>query len=129
MLFAAHKWCLDRKRADGSSERDNLESAQSQIKNLPGWKGKKIIIPVTPPFPFQVEYLWNWFLEFCWGLKSDGMGPTMADWGDVQDWCAAMRLDLEPWEKRLLVRLAYLRAVIDSEKQQAEAKAAHPKSG
>ena len=39
----------------------------------------------------------------------------MASWGDVQHWCAAMLHELEPWEKKTLVRLAHLRAVINSE--------------
>jgi hypothetical protein len=45
------------------------------------------------------------------------MGPVMASWRDVQDWCAAMLLDLEPWEKKALVRLANLRAAIQSEEK------------
>lgn len=51
------------------------------------------------------------------------MGPVMASWGDVEDYSVAMRLDLELWEKRALVRLARLRASIQSEKHLAEAKA------
>lgn len=45
------------------------------------------------------------------------MGPRMASWGDVQDWCEAMRLDLEPWEKKALIRLSNLRAAIHSEEK------------
>lgn len=71
--------------------------------------------PDLPPFPWALDYLWNWFLEFSMGLTSDGMGPVMAGWRDVQDWSAAMCLDLEPWEKRALIRLSNLRAQIQSE--------------
>lgn len=68
-----------------------------------------------PPFPWVLNYLWDLFQELSSGLKSVGMGPIMADWRDVQAWCEAMCLDLEPWEKKTLIRLATLRAVIQSE--------------
>jgi hypothetical protein len=71
--------------------------------------------PDLPPFPWALDYLWSFFLEFSMGLTSNGMGPVMAGWRDVQDWCAAMRLDLEPWEKKALVRLSNLRASVQSE--------------
>lgn len=72
---------------------------------------------VAPAFPWQLEYLWAWFLEFSFGLKQDGMGPPTASWVDVEAWCSAMRLDLEPWEKRTMIRLAHLRAVVLSERK------------
>jgi hypothetical protein len=45
------------------------------------------------------------------------MAPVQAGWRDVQDWCEVMLLDLEPWEKKALVRLANLRASIQSEEK------------
>jgi hypothetical protein len=75
-----------------------------------------------PPFPWAISYAWDWFLEFSAGLKASGMAPVMAGWDDVQHWCQAMRLDLEPWEKRLLVRLANLRAQVQSETDAEKAK-------
>jgi hypothetical protein len=75
-----------------------------------------------PPFPWAISYVWDWFLEFSQGLKANGMAPVMAGWGDVQHWSQAMRLDLDPWEKRLLVRLANLRAQVQSETDAEKAK-------
>lgn len=74
-------------------------------------------IPDLPPFPWALDYLWTLFHEFSHGLTSSGMGPVMASWRDVQDWCDVMLLDLEPWEKKALVRLANLRAAIQSEEK------------
>ncbi|SNS36129.1 hypothetical protein SAMN05216374_0974 [Tardiphaga sp. OK246] len=68
-----------------------------------------------PPFPWALAYVWDWLQEFSIGLKATGMAPIMAGWDDVQYWTQAMRLDLEPWEKRLLVRLANLRASVQAE--------------
>lgn len=79
--------------------------------------------PDLLPFPWELDYLWSFFHEFGIGLKADGMGPVMASWRDVQDWCAAMRLDLEPWEKKTLVRLANLRAALQSEEMKKDADA------
>lgn len=73
--------------------------------------------PDLPPFPWALDYLWTFFLEFSTGLVANGMAPVMASWRDVQDWCAAMQLDLEPWEKRALIRLSNLRASIQSEEK------------
>lgn len=91
---------------------------------MPGWKGKKPSEAVSegPEFPWPLDYLWGWFGEFSMGLKSDGMGPVMASWGDVEEYNGAMHLDMEPWEKTTLVRLAYLRASVQSEQQQADMK-------
>ena len=77
-----------------------------------------------PPFPFEIGYVWDWYHEFSVGLTASGMAPVMAGWDDVQHWCQAMRLDLDPWEKKLLVRLANLRAAV-----QAEADADKTKTG
>lgn len=68
-----------------------------------------------PPFPWAVAHVWDWLQDFSIGLKANGMAPVMAGWSDVQHWCQAMLLDLEPWEKRLLVRLANLRAAVQAE--------------
>jgi len=79
--------------------------------------------PDLPPFPWALDYLWDLFNEFSFGLKSNGMGPLMADWRDVQAWCEAMCLDLEPWEKRTIIRLATLRASVQSEEKPKGSKA------
>jgi hypothetical protein len=60
------------------------------------------------------------------GLKADGMGPVMASWGDVEAYDVAMRLELELWEKRALLRLAHLRASIQSEQQSKASKQKAP---
>jgi hypothetical protein len=51
------------------------------------------------------------------GLTANGMAPVMAGWRDVQAWCEAMLLDLEPWEKKALIRLCNLRAAILAEEK------------
>ncbi|MCK1583271.1 hypothetical protein IVB03_27835 [Bradyrhizobium sp. 168] len=77
----------------------------------------KAVQPDLPEFPWELDYLWGFFNELSYGLKSDGMGPVMASWQDVQAWSAAMQVDLEPWEKKVLVRLAWINAGIQSEKK------------
>lgn len=48
---------------------------------------------------------------------SSGFGPPAATWDNVWCWSALMRVLLEPWEARMLVRLSVLRANILSEKK------------
>lgn len=76
-----------------------------------------------PPFPFELEYLWDLFFEFAAGLVSFGMAPAQASWLDVQAFCGAMQLELEPIERRILISLANLRASIQAEAQASKAKA------
>lgn len=84
--------------------------------------------PDLPPFPWALDYLWNFFNDFSMGLTSNGMGPVMASWRDVQEWSEAMCLDLEPWEKTALVRLANTRAsIMSEEKPKTESSAPRPK--
>jgi hypothetical protein len=45
------------------------------------------------------------------------MGPQMASWVDLEAWCQATQTDLEPWEKRALLRLTNLRAAISMEEK------------
>jgi hypothetical protein len=88
-----------------------------------GLKPKPIAaLDPLPEFPWALAYVWDWLHQFSEGLKATGMAPVMAGWDDVQHWSQAMRLDLDPWEKRLLVRLANLRAAVQAETDAAKAK-------
>lgn len=102
---------------DGATEGDHAASAAAQFAKL-GLKSQAAkVTPDFPPFPWTLDYLWMLFMDFSIGLTSNGMAPVQASWRDIQDWCAAMLLDLEPWEKRTLIRLANLRAYIQSEEK------------
>ncbi|MEI9804102.1 MAG: hypothetical protein WDN48_06060 [Pseudolabrys sp.] len=60
-------------------------------------------------------YLWNWFWQILEGVSPNGMVPTAIGWCDLVAWCELTGEAPEPWEARLLVRLASLRAAILSE--------------
>lgn len=125
IVFVEHEARLDRKKDDGASEREHLESAQRQIKNLPGWKGTKAeqIVPEPPPIPREIAYLYFLFGEFCFALEQNGMGPAAATWQNLESWAELMRRYLDPWEFFAIVRLCHARAVIHGEKMEKEAKA------
>jgi hypothetical protein len=67
-----------------------------------------------PEFPEQIAYLWDWFGEIIEGCES-GFGPAIVTWPALANWASFMRLDLEPWEARTLVRLGTTRAAVLSE--------------
>lgn len=67
-----------------------------------------------PEFPEQIAYLWNWFGEIIEGCEP-GFGPAVVTWQALASWAGFMRVDLEPWEARTIVRLGATRAAILSE--------------
>ncbi len=70
----------------------------------------------SPKFPFQLSYLWDFFLEISAGLQISGMAPAVVTWESVSHWSRQMDVELEPWETREMVNLGNLRAGIQSEK-------------
>lgn len=127
VVFAEHQFRLDRKRDDGASERDHLASAQRQIANLPGWKGKKEVVPESPEFPIEIDYVWGWFCELSTGLSSNGMGPAVVTWESLSAWCLMTGTTLDGWEAKALVRIGFARAAIESEKAEKKAKENKPR--
>lgn len=73
--------------------------------------------------PRRLAYVWSAFELLTWGLKSDGMGPVMASWADVDAFCQSQRLPFDPHEKALLVKLCTMRASIQAKQQAEKAKA------
>lgn len=121
---AEHEFRLDRKREDGASEREHLESAKRQIAKLPGWKGKpaSAVVPDGAAVPDALLYLWAWFHEHSQGLAQNGMGYPAVTWEGLAAWCGLTGILLEPWEAQAMVHLGALRAGIEGEKSQAEMK-------
>ena len=72
-------------------------------------------LPAGPPFPVELGYLWRHFIELSQGLSGGGFGPAVITWADLRDWQEQMGVALELWEKRALMRLGNLRALILSE--------------
>lgn len=72
--------------------------------------------------PRPLVYLWEWFGDYAFGLPSGGMGPAAPTWENLQAWRDHMRLDLEPWEARAMIRLGHIRAVVQSEVESEKAK-------
>lgn len=122
MEWAEHQFRQNRSTADGATEGDHLESAARQLANLPGRKKKPVeIVPDAPPFPDELSYLWQHFIELAGGLASNGFGPPLVTWEALQAWQIAMDIGpLEPWEMRTLVDLGRLRAGVQAEKSEAE---------
>jgi hypothetical protein len=73
----------------------------------------------VPPFPEILEPLWRLYQDFEQGLAPKGMGPAVADWQDLQAFDQALGLELEPYEKQLLLQLSQLRASIALESNDA----------
>lgn len=129
IAWAEHEFRYRRPTADGSSEADHQESAARQWAAMPAAlrpKSRKISTQsdavAGPPFPDELDYLWEWFREISFGLNPNGLVPALVGWRDIRAWRAEMDIGpLEPWEARALVELGLLRASI--------AEAMRPKKG
>lgn len=124
MAAAEHEFRNAKPLADGAPLGDHLASAARQLANLPGRKKPMPeIVPEGPPFPDELDYIWEWFSDLSRGLFQSGMGPPVVTWEALQAWQALMGIGpIEPWEAETLVRLGLLRAVVQSEKAEAERK-------
>jgi hypothetical protein len=70
----------------------------------------------TPPFPPQLDYLWQYYCQHTLGLSVSGMAPAVVTWEGLRSWCSIMEIDLDPEEALVLVRLGHESAVAQSEK-------------
>jgi hypothetical protein len=77
---------------------------------MPGWRGPKLALDDAPPFPAELQYLWQWFSEHCWGLQTNGMTQPRVTWEGLAAWCYLMDIVLLPWEARAIVTLGNVRA-------------------
>lgn len=95
--------------SDGATTAQHLESAVRQFKAL-GIEPKAALAEPAPPFPWPIEYLWNWFCEIMDGVAANGMTAPILTWEGIATWAQLMGLDPEPWECRALIRLSAMRA-------------------
>ncbi len=70
----------------------------------------------TPPFPPQLDYLWQFYCQHTLGLTVSGMAPAVVTWDGLRAWCAVMDVKLDPDEALVIVRLGYEAANAQSEK-------------
>lgn len=122
IAYAEHSFRQGKKLDDGATAADHGGQAQKIVNNLPGWKGRKVVVSEAPPFPSALGYLWSDFCEISMGLSANGMGPALLTWEALSAWCWLTGTTFEPWEARCLVRLGLARANIESERVMAKAK-------
>lgn len=124
MEYAEHEFRNAKPLDDGAPIADHAASGIRQLANLPGRKKPPPeIIPDGPPFPEELDYIWNWWGQLSRGLPANGMTVPTVSWEAIRAWQIAMGIGpIEPWEADCLVRLGLLRASILSEKAEAQRK-------
>lgn len=60
--------------------------------------------PHAPELPFELEYLWTWFLKLS-PRRQSGMGPGPISSEEVNHWCARRRIVFDPFEHDILDRI------------------------
>jgi hypothetical protein len=116
-----------RRTADGSTERQHVESGRRQWAQIPAAlrrPDRRATPPIAaapkpaerpPEFPELLAYLWQWFQELTLGAAPTGFGPAVVTWEALRAWSDLMGVTLEAWEARALVFLGMLRASIAAE--------------
>lgn len=77
---------------------------------------------IAPPFPAQLDYLWQYYCQHTLGMASSGMAPAKVTWEGLKSWCRLMKIKLDPEEALVLVRLGHESAVAQSEEINKAAK-------
>lgn len=52
--------------------------------------------------PYEVEYIWQWFLELDKTRHNSGMGINSITHVEITAWSDGMKLDLLPFERRAI---------------------------
>ena len=99
-------WLHATPKPDEGTKRAKLGVTGPGISRLDAMKKDKII-PVMPPNP--APHVTDRLIEI--GLsEAAGMGTVPLSWREIDAWCSRTRVDLPPWEARLIRKLssAYL---------------------
>ena len=99
-------WLNATPKPDPRSRRGKADTGAPRRSRLDDLKRKKLT-PQMPPNP--APHITDRLIEI--GLtEAAGMGSAPLSWREIDAWCNRTRVDLEPWESRLIRRLsiAYL---------------------
>jgi hypothetical protein len=89
------------KPAEGSdaAKREKVSKRVSRIERL----RRNKVSPPMPPNP--APHIINRLVEI--GLtEAAGMGVSPLSWGEINEWCCRTKIDLPPWEARLIRKLS-----------------------
>lgn len=91
------------KPAEGTKRAKMSDTAASPtLSRMADLKAKKI--PVQMP-PSPAYHLVEYFIEMGMS-EAAGMGMVPLSWREINAWCDRTRVDLAPWEARLIRRLS-----------------------
>lgn len=114
MEFAEWSFRQTSTLADGAQIGDVLESGHQQMAGFRIAKAAVVVAP-PPPFPLELDFLWEWYIDVSSGLPINGMVAPTISWDTLKAWQDLARIELEPWQAQTLVRLGSLRVSIQME--------------
>lgn len=100
--YAAHEFKLSRRLANGTTVRQNLESAAAQRAKRGKPPPPELDGPDLPP---AGEHVWGWFSELSSARGSTGFGPAPITYADIVAWARLMAVRPLPWEVRAIKAL------------------------
>lgn len=104
ITFAELDFALDRRLADGSSQRTHFERVEQRGEYVPDLHRE--------PDPPELAYLVEWFRELASGRRSEGIaGEAPLSWPDIDAWLRLTGRRCTPLELRVIKLLdtLYLR--------------------
>ena len=121
--YAKSEFFLAKRREDGSTERQHLESVARQTKtNPPELNG--------PELPPDLEHVWVWFLDLHSRRGGNGFGANPLAWTDLLAWVYLMQPIIRIEELRAIMALDNAWMAMQAEdalsKTQSAPKAAPP---
>jgi hypothetical protein len=91
------------KPAEGTNRAKMANSAAAPtVSRMAEMKAKKL--PVQMP-PSPAYHLVEYFIEMGMS-EAAGMGMVPLSWREINAWCDATRINLAPWERRLIRKLS-----------------------
>jgi len=89
--YAENEFALNKRQKDGSTLRENLESAYRQTRVQP--------VELEPiDIPYGTQYLWTYFCELSNGRGYSETGPSALTFTEILAWSQLTKSDPTAWE-------------------------------
>lgn len=104
VAFVTHELALDKRDANGCTERENLEAEWRQR----GYRDEHMPHGLQPvDCPEEVKYLWGYFLNLNRRRTASGFGLGPIGHADVEAWMRLRGFELMPFEMDAILAIEY----------------------
>jgi hypothetical protein len=98
LAFANHQFERLSKAGDGNAVGEHIDAA----KRHPLYKADEA--DEAPDVPYELEYIWNWFLKLS-RKRQSGFGPGPITSEEIVYWCVRQGVTFTPFEHTVIDQL------------------------